>query len=75
MKTKEEIKNRISELDISLDQIQEWIKQAEKRYNQDKAWWGKQADRGEVMAANDEYSNILQEKNILLWVLNQTKQV
>ena len=70
MKSKEEIETRLAEIQAQYNQLTEWHDKAYQKYTDDRRWWGRDADRGEVDYTTDLLSECYNEIKILKWVLN-----
>ena len=70
MRTEEQIKERLAELNLELEDCKEWVSKAEQRYQKDREWWGAEADNGEMRAAQDALHNATVQYNTLSWVLD-----
>ena len=71
VKTEHEILIRLEELQEEHNMSLEWLEKAEKRYNEDKAFFGKEkADNGEMLEASRTETLLRHKINLLKWVLN-----
>jgi hypothetical protein len=71
VKTEHQILIRLEELQEEHNMILEWQEQAENRYNQDKAFFGKEeADNSEMLEASRTETLLRHKINLLKWVLN-----
>jgi hypothetical protein len=73
MKTQEEIQQRLEDALIEYEQLTEWHDKAYAKYQDDRKWWGKDADRGEMDHVSDLQSGLYSEIKLLKWVLDENK--
>lgn len=71
MRSKEDIEIRLIEAESQLEYLKNWVDKAAKKYQKDKQFWGKEADDGELMAAQDAYGDVLGEIKLLKWILSK----
>lgn len=69
MRTVDEIQNRLDMAQSQMEDCQKWHDDACKRYQSDKQFWGKDADRGEMDHSGDELRTIKKEVSLLKWIL------
>jgi hypothetical protein len=75
MKTKDEIQAKIDDLLLEYNDVKDWHDKAYERYQKDRNFWGKDADRGEVDHASDIMSDCHNKIKILKWVLNDGSEL
>jgi hypothetical protein len=71
MKTQEEIQQRLDDALLQSEDLKEWHDKAYQKYQDDRKWWGKDADRGEMDYVSDLQSGLYSEIKLLKWVLNE----
>lgn len=71
MRTIEEIELRLTEAESQLENFKEWVDKATVTYQKDRQFWGKEADDGELLTAQDAYRDARAEVKLLKWVLNK----
>lgn len=70
MKTQEEIEQMLIDTQLDLDYVNNWCREAYKRYNEDRAMWGN-GDRGELDSSYDAQKVLMEKVNVLNWVLGK----
>ncbi len=76
MRKESEIKERLEQVKKDLEHANEWHHQAYIKYIEERKNWGKDADRGEMVAYNaafDIATNCANEIRFLEWVLANAK--
>jgi hypothetical protein len=74
MKSKEEIQQMLSDALLDYDYLQDWLSKAMAKYQEDKKYWGHEADLGEVQTVNGLIGERKTEIQVLEWVLRDNEE-
>lgn len=69
MRSKEQIEVRLAEAESQLENFKDWVDKATENYLKDRQHWGREADDGELLTAQDAYRDARGEVKLLKWVL------
>lgn len=71
MRTKEEIEQLLSNINLDIEYANDWASKAYEKYKVDRDYYGLDADDSEWRAACDAHKALMEKANTLNWVLNK----